>query len=372
MPTPSPTPTFTPDVSQPTPTPMLPLADPNPVLACERAFGRASSALAGTDLSVLEACSLLAFQCVERQPAGTERDDCLANAAERCASKRATIERARTKFGSALDRACGGQPPRVPLLLLRASSVLGFENIEPVCQEDIGLTLDSMVAISACVQIGAECRAESALAIAVPRIADLLALLFDAENSGLCLPAPTGNTAGLVAADQIGPAIACQKAAAAAARKLIQRRISVGRKCTDTLLKCRLTNRPVITCQKVADQCADRLRSLTNGPRAAAATLLAVLQRRCGELPAEAFLGPEGVGFDATAARCVALGVPALIDTTDVATCVARAGECGASAILRHAVPVVDDELARYGLLLDDGPFCLSPTPTPVVTPTPG
>ncbi len=209
--TPTATPTFTPDISQPTPTPVLPLVQPKPVLACERSIGKTASALVLTDLQTLETCSLLAFKCVQTKPPGAERDTCIAKAQDRCASKRTKLDRAIIAFSQTIDGACGGAPPRVPLLLLRSASVLSFETLEPTCEDEIGISLDSIGAISACIQIDGTCRTERALAMAIPRVGDLLDALFDAENAGLCVPPATGNLSGLVDTAQAKMAVRCQK-----------------------------------------------------------------------------------------------------------------------------------------------------------------
>ena len=240
--------TTTPGGGTPAPTPTstaeLPLVQPRPVLACERALGRAATALVTADIATIERCGLDAFTCIQVKPAGAIRDACLAKARARCAGKLETLDRARNKFSLTLTASCGGDPPRVPFVLLRAPSVLAFENVEPICQDEVGLSLTSLGAISQCVQIGGACRAERALAIAVPRIADLLAPLMDVENAGLCVPAPTGNGDGLSDPAQAKLAVRCQKSTSTAGRKLLLQRLGIARQCVDALLKCRLAGRP--------------------------------------------------------------------------------------------------------------------------------
>jgi len=143
----------------PTSTP-LPLVQPKPVLACERALGRASTTLIAVDVATIERCGLAAFSCVQSKPAGADRDACIATAKTRCAKKLAALENARNAFTASLTTACGGDPPRVPFPLLLASSVLGFEKVDPACRKDVDLPLTSLGAIAACVQFAGGCRAE--------------------------------------------------------------------------------------------------------------------------------------------------------------------------------------------------------------------
>ncbi len=145
----------------------------------------------------------------------------------------------------------------------------------------------------------------------------------------------------------------------------------MARKCVDSLLKCRLTGKPQATCQKAADRCAKQLNSLRTGPKASALQLAGALQRSCGALTSEALLDDAGIGFEGIADRCAAIGVPVVTDPGDVAACVARAFDCAGSAMVRHALPAIDSELARFGLVLDNDPFCLPSTPTPTITATP-
>src|SRR5207247_2336134 len=62
------------------------------------------------------------------------------------------------------------------------------------------------------------------------------------------------------------------------------------------------------------------------------------------------------------------IGVTPLGDASAVATCVARSFGCAATAIVRSALPLVDDELGRFGLVLDDDPLCPASNPAPTAT----
>ncbi len=356
----------------PTSTP-LPLVQPKPVIACERALGRASTTLVAADIATIERCSLAAFACVQSKPAGSDRDACIATAHARCAKKLTALDKARNKFTTTLTSACGGEPPRVPFPLLLASSVLGFEKIDPTCRNEAHLSLTSLGAIAACVQFAGACRAEQALAVALPRIGDLLPTVLDVEEIGVCVPPPSGDLNGLADPKQGKLAVRCQQGATAAGRQLLMQRIATARGCVDGLLACRLAGRPLSACTKIAARCAKHLAILDQGPKSAVAKLAGSIGHACGSLPASALFGAAGTGFDGVADRCAALGVNPLGDVGAISSCVARAYGCAATALVRRVLPLVDDELARFGITLDDDPFCAeaTPTPTATVTPTP-
>ena len=348
----------------------LPLVRPKPVIGCERALGRASTTLVAADVATIERCGLAAFACIQSKPTAADRDACLATAHGRCAKKLAALEKARNTFTTALTSACGGEPPRVPFPLLLASSVLGFEKIDPTCRREAHLSLTSLGAIAACVQFAGGCRAEQALSVALPRIGDLLPTVLNVDELGVCVPPPSGDLAGLSDPKQAKLAVRCQQGTTTAGRHLLMQRIATARGCVDGLLACRLAGRPLSACTKIATRCAKHLAILDQGPKSAVAKLAGSIGHACGSLPAPALFGAMGTGFSGVADRCAALGVNPLSDVGAISTCVAHAYDCAATALVRRALPLVDDELARFGIVLDDDPFCAEATPTPTATVT--
>src|SRR6185369_8950324 len=107
--------------------------------------------------------------------------------------------------------------------------------IDSSCQRDAHLSLNSLGAISACVEFTGGCRAEQALAVGVPRIGDVLPSLVDVEGLGLCIPPSSGDLDGLGDATTAKLAVSCQKFTAAAGRKLLGQRLTVARNCVDGL-----------------------------------------------------------------------------------------------------------------------------------------
>jgi cysteine-rich repeat protein len=346
-----PTPTVTP----------LAAAQPKPIIRCERTLSRASVGLVLTDLRMLEACSLAAFKCIQSRPAGGDRDACLARATMRCAAKRRRIERARTDFAQDFADDCGD----VAIGELRAGSLLAFERLEPRCEEDVGLALTSPEAVAACVQLGGACAVEDALAVGVPRAADLLGTVLDLEALGLCVPAPTGNVDGLPPASAAA-ARRCQNAVARAAERTLASQLRAARGCVDALFRCRLSERPAAACTTIGRQCEKKLAGLARVRGSA----LAKMVRTCAATDDGALLDQAGLGFAALAARCPALGATPP-QARDAFACVLDAFGCAGVAVLRYALPMIDSELAEVGLALDDG-ACASatPLPTPLGAPT--
>ncbi|MEO6026633.1 MAG: hypothetical protein ABIR79_07195, partial [Candidatus Binatia bacterium] len=364
-PTDAPTPTPPPTVGA-TATPILPFTEPKPVLACEKALGKGSAALVTSMLKTLEACSLDAFKCLQTKPAGGERTSCLGNTTHRCEAKLAKLQVVQTKFRTQFLAACGGDPPQVPLALLRSPEVLGFSLLQPQC---LGFDLASPEIIASCLQIVTPCQIRAALGVGVPRLTDLLGLVSNVEENGECLPSALGNVDGLAGTPFAAQTVRCQRAVATSGRKLIGRQLSVTRSCVDALLKCRLSGKPREACQKVGVACGRKLGALDDPSSGARAKMLAAIRNACGTLPADALLDASGAGFGTIGQRCAALGTGAPTDATSVASCVTRAYGCAGSSIVRQTLPLVDNELARVGLSLGNDAFCALPTPT--VTPTP-
>ncbi len=376
VPTAPATPTATPGPRTPTPadTAPLPVVDPKAVLGCERSLGGVSTALVTADLAMLERCSMATFKCIQSLPAGGARDACFAKARATCAKAHDGLMAARGGFEATLNASCGGSPARVPLSLLRAGSVLGFDSLEPSCQQYAGVSLNSLGAISSCVQAATTCRAERALALAVPRLADLLAPVLDTAGSGMCIPPPTGDLDGLGDATEAKRALRCQAAAAAGARGFVLRRLRLTQKCVDSMLRCRVTGQPTGRCAQIAATCDKQLGALSTGSRGTTAKLAGKIARACGPLAPASLLDADGPGFAASTARCNAFGggpfgvlaAPrGCIATTKrscladaVGTCIANAFDCAATAIVSEALPLAADELGRFDVQLSENPYC--------------
>jgi hypothetical protein len=360
--TPSATPTTTPSATQtpdPTasPTPGVPMVDARLVVGCARGLVRALGTYALADLTALETCAVRAFACVQANAPGDARAACLGAAMHRCDTKIAKLDSARGSFTERFSSACGGDPPRLSLTALRHGELLDFAQLEPTCNAETGLLLTSHGAIAACLQLAAPCAVERALAVALPRVGDLLAMLRDLGGAAFCVPAPTGDDLGLADVAAARLATRCQRAIAAGARRLLKREIAVAGRCVEKLLKCRLGDAPD-GCARPAAACAQRLAALDDARRGAPATLVAKTERICGVLAPAALAADAGLGFDSVAATCLALGQAPIGTPAEVAACVARAYGCAAGDVLHHALPLIDAELDRAGLVLPDALFC--------------
>ncbi len=367
--TPTPTRTAT---ETPTPLPTAtaaPLIVPRAVLDCEKTLGKSSGTLVLASLKAFENCALDAFKCIHTKAAGSDRNACLTSAGRRCDSKLARLAATHARFRSQFAAACGGEPPSVPIDVLRSTDVLGFALLQPQC---FGLDLTSADAILGCLQILSPCEAQRALGVGVPRIGDLLGLLsVNAGTTAACLPEPLGVTDGLAGTAVASQTVRCQRTVASSGRKLLSRQLSVARGCVDSLLKCRLSGKPREACAKIGASCGRRLATLDDPTTGARAKMLSTIQGACGALPPDVLRDAGGIGFAATDESCSALGLAPADDAASMAACVTRAYGCAGSAIVRQALPLVDTELARVGLALGNDAFCAVPTPTATATPLP-
>ena len=352
----------------------LPSIAPRSLLACERALGDATTTLVSADLKALAVCSEAQLECLQIA-AGSARDACLVKAENRCGAARRRLDDARAKFGPTVATGCAAH---VPLPILRAASALGFERLESSCEANAGIALTSLDAIDACVQRAATCRAERALAIAVPRLRNLVGTRFDVEGNDVCGPPPSGDTDGLGNAVEAPLALKCQAKTTDLALKLFRKRLLTSTRCTDALLACRLAGKSKDACGKIAARCNMRLGALQDGDKNAIGRLAEQAVLACGHLDPAALFGPDGLGFAATAARCNAVGIrpvgspdaclPGIFETTEhsretcparlAGTCVGRVFDCAATAVVRDALPFADDEFKRYGFSLTTNPFC--------------
>jgi len=335
-----------------TPTPLAP--EPKTALRCAQTLAKASTSFVLADLKALEQCATRAFRCIQGAPPGDARAACLDGAARRCRSRVDKLIVARTRFNALLAKSCGGTPPVVPLAVMRDPDVLAFAILEPTCQAETGLSLTSHGAIAACVQLGGACAVEQSLGTAMPRLADALGLLFPLEGLPFCIPEPLGNDLGLDG-NAARDAARCQRTLLSSGRKLLRRQIAVAGRCVTKLLACRLADASS-PCARATEQCARKLAALADPTRGTRAKLVSAAERSCRALDLPALRATNGLGFDGAVAPCSALGEGPLESIGAIAGCVARSYECAGNAIARHALPLVDSELARVALALPSCP----------------
>lgn len=378
--TPTPARTPTPSVTAAAPT-VSAIATPSPssttlpvvasasLVRCERAMSRAAAVLGDAYAIPMQRCALGVLSCAGRT--ASERERCIGTLRDRCAKSEIRAARAQADAAEAVEQACGGNPPRIPIALLRASAGLGFETLEPACRDEAELSLTSLGAIVACTAALLPCRAGRALGMAIPRVADLLGSALQLDTSALCLSdaavtemlTPTGGR----------EALRCQRALASTAAAALRRRASTARRCVDGLFACRLTGRADAACAALALRCRSRLDALD---LAASTKLGAAMTRACSRLPAAEMLSSTGLAFAQNANRCARLGISRVESAADVAACLARSTACDASAIVRVALPFGDALLRAFGVPLAE-PFCdaedetLPASPSPTAPPTP-
>lgn len=347
----------------PTATPPAPPIVPRAVLGCERALAKGTTRLVTTELAFLETCGLDVLGCLGAN--GADTATCLGRATRRCQSRLTKLVRGREKFRSAFAKGCAGDPPAVPFVLVRSDDVLAFASLDDACAADVGLALTSASAVLTCVE-RATCPAERALAVAMPHVAALLPLGFDPTAAGLCLaPDPTPPTVQTSRA-----ALRCQRTIAATGRRLLGKQLAAARRCVDGLLGCRLAGGSPANCAGAAERCEQALGTLADPLKGGRARLAGAVVRACAPLTSDALVAATGLGFDAVANACAALGAPPPTTPQTIAPCISAAYGCAAGSIVRRALPFIDAELDRVGLALGDDFACGTggPTPTPTST----
>jgi hypothetical protein len=360
--TPSATPTLTPS-STPTSTSTASVASTPSVTvtpgaptgralaACQASAQKAVATLVAGETKLLQQCVASMLKCVQTktEPAATL---CRESAGAKCAGAwQAFRAKALAKLAGAVGAKCG--PPKVSTSELLDGAGLGFGGMASECTVPIA----AVTGVSECLGRAVSCRAEDALALALPRAADLLAAA--GVRSGLCLPTPAGGLGGLPNAKPEGAAaLACATAIAKASLATLTRALGAMQSCVALVLKCELTADVPATCVTVAaPKCAalfDRL-AVDGGVYAKARALI---DKGCAALAPSDLRAGAGLGFDLGIDRCAALGVPSLDTESEVASCVLRAQRCAAADILRTAAPRAVAALATVGQSAAQGLTC--------------
>jgi hypothetical protein len=173
---------------------------------------------------------------------------------------------------------------------------------------------------------------------AIPLLGGLLDGVVDVAALGLCVPPIDAGGAAALTTTRPRRAVGCQRTIAMSAATFLRRRIATMRGCVDALFRCAITSSD--DCSKRAARCADRLgRARVDGFR----ILAGQIRRACATLGVAEILGDDGVGFASAGSQCADLGVEAIRDLDDVASCVARAASCAGERALGAALPRMED-----------------------------
>lgn len=176
--------------------------------------------------------------------------------------------------------------------------------------------------------------------------------LVDRDDDG-CPARADGGGAGLGNAKRGKAVVKCQKAAGTAGTSLALGKQKQLAGCVAALQKCVQEKPGDAACiAKAAAKCATSVAKIA----ALQAKLEAAVRKACGApaLAAADLLAVAGVGFQADAAACTAVGVASLATAADVALCVARRDACTSERLLALDAPRTRELLLLAGIDPDD------------------
>ncbi len=298
----------------------------------------------------LQSCTDAVLACVQTKPGDAA---CLTKARATCAKATSALVPGAgegAKVRAKITKACGA----VPFASLLATNGLGFGAEAARCARLLVAPLASLDALETCFERAQVCRAVEVFATRVPRARELLVLGGADASVSTCLPlGADGAAAGLDDAKTLGkPALKCQKAIAKAGAKLAARLVKGQQACSAATLACAQQGGDPACSAKAAGTCAKAAAGRPSVAGAADAGLAKAITKPCGATTLADLRAAAGLGFDAAAARCAELGVPALAALGDVATCVSREHACRVPTLGEVAVPRLRELLARGGVPL--------------------
>lgn len=336
-------------------------ADPVPPVAvrCQLAIAKAGASFATRTLSDLGRCVTAIHGCIERSGGDPT---CLGSAGGRCVRILGKIARRQDAVARTLAQRCANLDPAV----LREPSGLGFGAFAADCPV-LGTDASDAEAIGVCVARRLRCRAESLLAVSVPRAGELLRVA--GVPAGLrrdlaCLSDEGGSGAN---AGTSGPAVArCGRTLQRAAARFGERTLASIAACTKAVFPCLDDAAGDAACVAAATPACERAVARIGAARRA---LAAALRTACGEtrVPFADLAARAGAGLEILADACEAVAVEPVDALPAHATCLGRLYDCDVAAIARDVIPRVDESFGLVGQAIGS-PLC--PVPEPTATPT--
>lgn len=322
----------------------LPDARGKAALKCQKAIAKAGAKLAVQRLSRVQKCVQAELVCLQEKLV----PECHAKAAQTCAKELAAVGDDEAKLTSTIVKACGakepGAPPVVSIDDLRDPVGLGYGFVEGACALEHGVAgLVDATDLARCLARQHACRVDVAIGAAAPRAYELLrragrdvatefpclALGSDGDGGGLGDPKTKGKAAS-----------ACEKALAAAGAKLVKTRLKGVQQCATAVFACAQVDAGDAACvAKARATCAKAFAGL--GASGDEAALVTAVVKGCtgGTLTGDDLRSVVGLGFDASASECAALGVPSLDGPTQIGECVGRRLGCRARHVLEFELP---------------------------------
>ena len=224
---------------------------------------------------------------------------------------------------------------------------LGFAAEAATCARRGVASLGSLADVVECIRREHACVVERVIGVTVPRAHELLTLGGWDPAELPCLENGADGGGNGVGADKRKALRKCDGALQKAAAKLVTARAQSVQVCSAAVFTCVQTKPGDAGClEKARAKCAKGTAAVSG----LGATFTNAVGKACSKPPLEPadLLGPAGLGASALAPACVALGVPTLTTSADVASCLVRGLECRADQLLINEAPR-SEELLQIG-----------------------
>jgi hypothetical protein len=326
------------------------------LVGCASATTKAGSGFTAARSKALDACVGGVFKCLQENDAGAKRDACVTKAGAACTKDLAKATDLGTKLTAAIDKACA---PVGPSDMLAAQGV-GFINVAGECQQNFGITLDTVASIEQCVLRTHACRGESTLNAEAPRAHELMQLAGVATSdldALACLPDNMGGGGDLGAPKGVGKAVVgCEAALFKGGNALVAKMGKSLAACAGAIDVC-ITEKPGdATCvPKAQTGCTKDFTAIDD----ALSKLDDAIVKTCTP-PAIDFadvVTAGGADMSALTGECTTLGVTDITGADGYAACLERRAMCDVEDMMRLENPRAGELLALGGRVLEDS-FC--------------
>ncbi|MCC6766489.1 MAG: right-handed parallel beta-helix repeat-containing protein [Deltaproteobacteria bacterium] len=137
--------------------------------ACTRALQKAGTKLASGAAAALRSCAGRVLACRQTKPSDP---DCIAKARTWCPKRAAAIAALAARVADAVAKRCGAPPLAIGEIL--GATGAGFQAAAPLCKALGVASLDSVTAVSDCLERHHACRARQLVERELPRLDELL------------------------------------------------------------------------------------------------------------------------------------------------------------------------------------------------------
>jgi hypothetical protein len=175
------------------------------------------------------------------------------------------------------------------------------------------------------------------LALEVPRASELL--VAGGATPGPCLPLAGALGAGVGDPDRGKAVVKCQATLAKATAKFVNGEAKAVLKCLQAAASCVQLKPGDSDClAKLRTSCAKSVADV-GAAGDLPAKLTAAIGKDCGGLAAGELTGASGLGYQARAAECAALGAPPPTSAAGIADCLRRQHACRVAQMLDATTP---------------------------------